>query len=239
MTSLHEGSLAQGSSALAEVQVVVIAKEPLAGTVKTRLCPPLTASEAARVAAAALADTLEVVGSSSCRSTVVAFEGESDGWVPGGFDVVPQRRGGFGERLAGAIDDAWERTECPVLLIGMDTPQVTVTDLGRAAAALLSPGVDAVLGPADDGGYWLIGLRRPEPGVFDDVPMSTDHTAVGSTQTTRNTGVGLHGHSRTPGRGHDFRCPRGRRVGSTLVVRRVLACLRPYCRGAEPCLRLS
>jgi glycosyltransferase A (GT-A) superfamily protein (DUF2064 family) len=59
----------------------------------------------------------------------------------------------------------------------MDTPQVTVTDLERAAVALLSPGVDAVLGPADDGGYWLIGLHRPEPGVFEDVPMSTDHTA--------------------------------------------------------------
>ena len=107
MTSLREGSLAQGSSALAEVQVVVIAKEPLAGTVKTRLCPPLTASEAAHVAAAALADTLEVVGRSNCRSTVVAFEGESDGWVPDRFVVVPQRRGGFGERLAGAVDDAW------------------------------------------------------------------------------------------------------------------------------------
>lgn len=178
MTSLREGSLAQGSSALAEVQVVVIAKEPLVGTVKTRLCPPLTASEAADVAAAALADTLEVVGRSNCRSTVVAFEGESDGWVPDGFVVVPQRRGGFGERLAGAVDDAWGYTQCPVLLIGMDTPQVTVTDLGRAAVALLSPGVDAVLGPADDGGYWLIGLRRPEPGVFEDVPMSTDHTAL-------------------------------------------------------------
>ena len=177
MTSLREGSLAQGRSALAEVQVVVIAKEPLAGTVKTRLCPPLTASEAASVAAAALADTLEVVSSSDCRATVVAFEGESDGWVPSEFAVVPQRRGGFGERLAGAVDDAWGRTECPVLLIGMDTPQVTVTDLERAAAALLSPGVDAVLGPADDGGYWLIGLRRPAPGVFEDVAMSTDHTA--------------------------------------------------------------
>ena len=196
MTSLREGSLAPGSSALAEVQVVVIAKEPLAGTVKTRLCPPLTASEAAHVAAAALADTLEVVGSSNCRSTVVAFEGESDGWVPDRFVVVPQRRGGFGERLAGAVDDAWGRTECPVLLIGMDTPQVTVTDLGRAAAALLSPGVDAVLGPADDGGYWLIGLRRPEPGVFEDVPMSTDHTAADQRRRLETLGLActvIHG----------------------------------------------
>ncbi len=189
MMLLHQSSLAQGSAALGEVQVVVVAKEPLAGTVKTRLCPPLTSSEAAHVAAAALADTLEVVGRSKCRARVVAFEGESDGWVPGGFAVVPQRRGRFGERLAGAIDDAWERTGCPVLLIGMDTPQVTVSDLELAAAALLSPGFDAVLGPADDGGYWLIGVRRPQPGMFAGVPMSTDHTA--SDQLRRLEALGL------------------------------------------------
>jgi rSAM/selenodomain-associated transferase 1 len=189
MMSLQQSSLSQRSTALGEVQVVVVAKEPLAGTVKTRLCPPLTSSEAASVAAAALADTLEVVGLSNCRATVVAFEGESDGWVPGGFIVVPQRRGGFGERLAGAMDDAWGRTRCPVLLIGMDTPQVTVSDLELAAAALLSPGVDAVLGAADDGGYWLIGVRRPEPGMFADVPMSTDHTA--SDQRRRLETLGL------------------------------------------------
>jgi rSAM/selenodomain-associated transferase 1 len=163
---------------LSEVQVVVIAKEPLAGKVKTRLCPPLTPSEAARVAAAALEDTLAVVGASNCRAKVVAFEGESDDWVPGGFLVVPQRQGGLGERLAGALDDAWERNGCPILLIGMDTPQVSLSDLVSAAAALLSPGVDAVLGPAGDGGYWLIGVRRPEPGMFAHVPMSTDHTAA-------------------------------------------------------------
>ena len=159
------------------------------------------------MAAAALADTLEVVGGSDCRATVVAFEGESDGWVPGRFVVVPQRRGGFGERLAGAIDDAWERTECPMLLIGMDTPQVTVTDLERAAAALLSPGVDAVLGPADDGGYWLIGLRSPAPGVFERRSDEYGPHRVRSTQTTRNTGVGLHGHSRDSGTWTRFPMP--------------------------------
>jgi hypothetical protein len=160
------------------VQVVVVAKEPLPGLVKTRLCPPLTAVQAAGVAAAALADTLEVVARTSCLARVVAFEGSPEGWVPRGFSVVPQRAGGFGERLDGAIVDAWERTECPVLLIGMDTPQVKVADLECAAAALLAPGVDAILGPADDGGYWLIGTRRPVRGMFAEVPMSTDRTAA-------------------------------------------------------------
>jgi hypothetical protein len=171
------------------VQVVVIAKEPLPGTVKTRLCPPLTSAQAAGVAAAALADTLGVVARTDCRARVVAFDGSPGGWVPSGFIVVPQRAGGFGERLDGAIADAWERTDCPVLLIGMDTPQVSVADLECAAAALLSPGVDAVLGPAEDGGYWLIGTRRPVPGMFAEVPMSTDRTA--SLQRKRFEGLGL------------------------------------------------
>jgi hypothetical protein len=171
------------------VQVVVIAKQPLPGMVKTRLCPPLTSAQAAGVAGAALADTLEVVAHTNCRARVVAFEGRPDGWIPSGFIVVPQREGGFGERLDGAIVDAWERTDCPVLLIGMDTPQVSVADLEGAAAALLSPGVDAVLGPADDGGYWLIGTRRPVPGMFAEVPMSTDRTAF--VQRERLASLGL------------------------------------------------
>jgi hypothetical protein len=75
------------------VQVVVVAKEPLPGTVKTRLCPPLTAAQAASVAAAALADTLEAVAGTNCSARVVAFEGSPDGWVPKGFSVVPQASG--------------------------------------------------------------------------------------------------------------------------------------------------
>jgi hypothetical protein len=160
------------------VQVVVIAKEPRPGAVKTRLSPPLTPGEAAAVAGAALKDTLEVVACTNLRARVVAFEGRHDGWVPSGYTVVPQRRGAFGARLAGAIEDAWERTPCPILLIGMDTPQVSVADLEVAATALLAPGVDAVLGPADDGGYWIIGTRRPVPGMFAGVPMSTNRTAA-------------------------------------------------------------
>jgi hypothetical protein len=167
-----------GAAAVFGVQVVVIAKEPRPGAVKTRLSPPLTPREAAAVAGAALVDTLEVVARTNCRARVVAFEGRPDGWVPRGFTVVPQRRGSFGDRLAGALEDAWDRTPCPILLIGMDTPQVSVADLELAAAALVSPGVDAVLGPADDGGYWVIGTRHPVPAMFDGVPMSTDRTAA-------------------------------------------------------------
>ncbi len=196
MTPLRPIAPANGAAALREVQIVVIAKEPLSGTVKTRLCPPLTSAEAAAVAASSLADTLGVVARSDCRARVVAFEGFPDDWIPSGFIVVPQRQGGFGERLDGAIVDAWERTDRPVLLIGMDTPQVRVADLECAAAALLSPGVDTILGPADDGGYWLIGTRRPVPGMFAEVPMSTDRTAFFQRQRLDSLGLSctqIHG----------------------------------------------
>lgn len=178
MTTRRHASPHAGAAKALDVQVVVIAKEPRPGAVKTRLIPPLNPGEAAAVAGAALVDTLEVVARTNVRARVVAFEGRPGRWVPGGFVVVPQRTGFFGDRLAGAIEDAWERTASPILLIGMDTPQVSVADLELAAATLLSPGVDTVLGPADDGGYWLIGTRRPVPGMFAGVPMSTDRTAA-------------------------------------------------------------
>src|SRR5207245_11627940 len=94
-------------------------------------------------------------------------------WVQPGFEVVPQVPGGLGERLAGAFDAVGG----PALLIGMDTPQVTRTSLASAAATLERAGVDAVLGGTPDGGYWTIGLRRPDPRVFEDVPMSSARTA--------------------------------------------------------------
>ena len=239
MTSLREGSLAQGSSALAEVQVVVIAKEPLAGTVKTRLCPPLTASEAAHVAAAALADTLEVVGSSNCRSTVVAFEGESDGWVPGPV----RRRAAAPGRLRRAPGRSCRRRVGAYRVPGPAHRHGHAANDrdGSRACGGSSPVAWRGRCPWSGRRWWVLAHRSSQAGT-GRVRRRTDEYGphrVGSTQTTRNTGVGLHGYSRTPGRGHDFRCLRGRRVGSKLVVRRVLACLRPYCRGAEPCLRLS
>ena len=91
----------------------------------------------------------------------MALEGRPGPWVPPGCDIVVQRTGTFGERLAGAIDDAWSLHPLPVLLIGMDTPQLTTWLVEGAARALLAPGVDTVLGPANDGGYWLIGTRAP------------------------------------------------------------------------------
>ena len=176
-----------------DFQVVVIAKAPVPGEVKTRLCPPLTHGQAASLATAALLDTMEAVSASHAAHRVLALEGPPGSWLLPGFDVVAQRPGEFGARLAGAIDDAWDRTPLPVLVIGMDTPQVQGPDLDRAVAPLVRGPADerprAVLGPAEDGGYWAIGVRRPVAGMFDGVPMSMSRTRAAQLERLHALGV--------------------------------------------------
>jgi rSAM/selenodomain-associated transferase 1 len=165
--------------------VVVMAKEPRPGRVKTRLCPPCSPTEAATLAAAALHDTLAAVDACACSRRVLAFDGRPDGWLRPGWSLLRQVDGGLGRRL----DAAARAVAGPVLLIGMDTPQVTPRLLDDASARLSAPGVDAVLGPADDGGYWVIGFRTPPAGAFEGVAMSSADT--GRQQRARLEALGL------------------------------------------------
>jgi rSAM/selenodomain-associated transferase 1 len=157
------------------MNLVVIAKAPVPGRSKTRLCPPCSPVEAAGLAEAALADTLHAVAGAGERldaRTVLVLEGSPGTWLPPGFHVVEQRAGGLDERLAAAFDDVGG----PALLVGMDTPQLTSPQIADAVLRLGEPDVNGVLGEAVDGGWWAIGLRRPDARVFLGVPMSTSHT---------------------------------------------------------------
>jgi rSAM/selenodomain-associated transferase 1 len=165
--------------------LLVIAKEPLPGKAKTRLSPPLSPVGAAALAEAALADTLAAVAATPARRRVVVLDGRPGMWLPDGFEVLPQRGGGLDERLGAAFADVGEGA----LLVGMDTPQVTPDLLQRGLRALATPGTDAVLGLATDGGYWAIGLRRPDPRAFLGVPMSRADT--GAAQRARLAELGL------------------------------------------------
>lgn len=150
----------------------MIAKAPVPGRVKTRLCPPCTPEQAAAIAEAALRDTLDAVAATTAGRHVVVLDGTRPGWIPDAFEVVAQRGDGLDERLAAAFDDLGG----PAVIIGMDTPQVTAPLLDAVVASLCGAGTDAVLGRANDGGYWVIGLRRPDPAVLLGVPMSMAHT---------------------------------------------------------------
>lgn len=179
----------EGRSAPASSQIVTIAKEPVAGKVKTRLTPPFTPQQAASLAEAALADTLHAVCSARACRRVLALAGRPGLWLPPGFDVIGQRGAGLDERLACAFADTWDGLAAPIVLIGMDTPQVTGAILDEAIAPLAEGGADAVFGPAADGGFWLLGLRRPDPDLLLGVPMSTALT--GAAQLARLEQAGL------------------------------------------------
>ncbi|GAA3419873.1 TIGR04282 family arsenosugar biosynthesis glycosyltransferase [Streptosporangium vulgare] len=172
---------------MSAAQIVVIAKEPVAGRVKTRLTPPFTPVQAACLAAAALRDTLHAVAATRVCRRVLALEGLPGIWLPGGFTVIPQRGDGLDQRLASAFHDAHRLYRLPVILIGMDTPQVTPGLLDTAVTLLAAH--DAVYGPASDGGFWLLGLRHPDPSLLLGVTMSRRTT--GATQLRRLHEAGL------------------------------------------------
>ncbi len=158
--------------------LVVLAKAPIAGRSKTRLTPPCTPHQAAALAEAALVDTLRAVQRADIERRILVLDGMPGPWRLDGFEVLPQRGGSLDERLAAAYDDVLGATAAPTLLIGMDTPQVTPKQLDSAMDALVSCAGGAVLGDADDGGWWAIGLHRADPHVFVGVPMSRDDTAA-------------------------------------------------------------
>jgi rSAM/selenodomain-associated transferase 1 len=165
--------------------VAVMAKAPVPGRVKTRLCPPCSPTQAANIAEAALLDTLDAVAAADVARRVLVLDGDPGPWLPPGIQVLTQRGDGLDERLAAAVDDL----AGPLLIVGMDTPQITPELLDAAARELLADGTDAVLGPASDGGYWLIGLRTNRPDALLGVPMSVAHTFTA--QLTRLDELGL------------------------------------------------
>jgi glycosyltransferase A (GT-A) superfamily protein (DUF2064 family) len=167
------------------VDLLVLAKEPVPGRVKTRLSPPCTADQAARIATAALMDTLAAAMASTADRVVVGLDGAVGPWCPPTIDVVDQGRGALSDRL----EKLWDHAEGPTLQIGMDTPQAGAGLLDDAFARLVGSDVDAVLGLAFDGGWWAIGLARPVPGVFTGIETSQADTGLRTLARLRSLGL--------------------------------------------------
>ena len=164
--------------------LIVLAKAPVPGRVKTRLCPPATPRQAAELAAAALADTLAAARRVRSARVLVALDGEPDAALDAalsGTTVIAQRGGPLGERIAAAHADAARMAPgaCTVQ-IGMDTPQLDPAVLGRCLDAVSHPaGPDALLGPAADGGWWALALRIPRHAdLIRHVPTSRADTGA-------------------------------------------------------------
>jgi glycosyltransferase A (GT-A) superfamily protein (DUF2064 family) len=196
-------------------QLLVIAKAPVPGRVKTRLCPPCTPYQAAQVAAAALADTLSAGYATPATRHTILLCGQ---WTPPpGWYPVTQRGDGLADRLANGFADTAQAGTGSVL-IGMDTPQVTAPLLALVAAGL--DDADAVLGPASDGGWWALALRDPSHAeALRAVPMSTVDTGAATVAALRARGlrVRLTGPLRDVDTAHDAWEVAGQCAGGTFA----------------------
>lgn len=183
----------------AQLGLLVLAKAPEPGRVKTRLCPPLAPAEAADLAAAALLDTLDAVSRVPDGAVVVALAGRPGAAARAvelrtalrGVVTRGQRGPDLGHRIAAAHrDTAALLPGRPVLQLGMDTPQVEPGLLTAAAEPLRHGTLDAVLGPAADGGWWALGLRDPRAAVvIADVPTSRADTGERTLHALRAAGL--------------------------------------------------
>ena len=176
------------------VTVLVVAKAPEPGRAKTRLAATVGDRVAADIAAAALLDTLDAVAATPVVARVVAMTGDLDAAAGAAeirrrlepFTVIGQRGDGFADRLANAHADA--AYGYPVLQIGMDTPQVTAELLTDCARRLLD--APAVLGLADDGGWWVLGVGMPAMAdCLRTVPMSRPDTGELALKALRDNGI--------------------------------------------------
>jgi hypothetical protein len=179
--------------------LAVMAKAPRAGKVKTRLQPPLSAEEAAALNVRFLRDTAENIASVSGEGgaqglisyTPVGDEEAFQGLLPDGFALIAQRGDGFGERLLCAAEDILNCGFGAVCLIDSDSPTLPSMALREAIRELNRPGERVVIGPSEDGGYYLIGLKRAEPKMFERISWSTDSVYEQTVERVREAGLEL------------------------------------------------
>jgi rSAM/selenodomain-associated transferase 1 len=165
------------SSASSKVAVAIMAKAPRPGAVKTRLCPPLLATEAAALYRCFLLDKIATVGALANAQPVIAYtpdeaRAEFDELAPG-FSLVAQHGPDLGARLHETLAGLLAAGHAGAIAVDSDTPTLPGDLLQQAVQCLSRPGPDVVLGPTEDGGYYLIGVRLPHRELFDAVPWST------------------------------------------------------------------
>lgn len=165
--------------------LVMMAKAPRVGTVKTRLTPLLSNEQAAQLSRCFIRDMAENIGTLTLDSPVsgiIAYmprgeEATFENLLPADFHLLEQRGADLGERLENAAADLFAAGFAYVCLINSDSPTLPRSVLIDAMTALRRPGERAVLGEATDGGYYLIGLQKPQPHLFHGIEWSTPRVA--------------------------------------------------------------
>ncbi|SRR6266498_3515419 len=162
--------------------LAVMTKAPRAGEVKTRLVPPLTQDEAAQLNSSFLRDIAAVISAAATERiargvavyTPLGAEADYRNILPEEFFLIPQRGDHFGNRLIFAAEDLFKVGFASVCLINSDSPTVPAENFSQAIELLHLPGDRVVLGPSDDGGYYLIGLKSLHRELFEQIDWSTE-----------------------------------------------------------------
>lgn len=190
---------------LPDCAIGVMAKAPRPGFSKTRLCPPLLPDQAAALSAAFLRDITENIAAAAGSASIAGYIA----YAPAGLEMlfhghlapgtrlvladgsvaVPDDVTGFGRCLLQAIQALFERGHRSAILLNSDSPTLPTTFLVRAAEALAIPGERVVLGPAEDGGYYLLGMKAPHAGLFADIAWSTETVAAATRDRAKTLGL--------------------------------------------------
>ena len=177
--------------------LTVMAKVPRAGKVKTRLAPPLDSQQAAALNIAFLKDTiacLREVGKEVAADPVISYtptgeEAGLAGIVPADIALLPQRGQGFGERLQATAEDLIAAGFSAVCLIDSDSPTVPPATYVDGAQRLLAAQDCVVLGPSQDGGYYVVGVNASHPRLFEEIAWSTDRVMEQTCERAREIGI--------------------------------------------------
>jgi len=180
---------------------VLYARAPRRGAVKTRMMPHLDADEALALHLALVEDSLDLLREAAARADAVPYVAFSEPWQTatdgsdrrlsraiGDITLLPQRGNDLGDRLCHTCDDLLERRHRGVVVIGSDSPTLPPARLVQAQAALRQD-AGAVVGPTEDGGYYLIGVARKLPGLFDEIAWGTGTVYADTVAAARRIGV--------------------------------------------------
>ena len=172
--------------------LIVVAKRPTPGKTKTRLSPPLTPELASALYESFLCDTLDQMRQVDDAQHVIAYLDECDYFqrLAPDFELIPQEGHDLGERLDNALTFYLSRGYQHAVIMDSDSPTLPASYLSQAFQ-VLSNGADVVLGPCDDGGYYLIGLKKPTPRLLREVLMSTPTVAAETMALAKEEGLYL------------------------------------------------
>lgn len=175
--------------------LIVVAKRPVPGETKTRLCPPLNPQSAADLYRCLLLDTLVLLRQLEGADLTVAYtparaRAYFEAILPNGFRLLPQQGTDLGERLANALGQHFALGHHRVAIMNSDGPTLPLTCLAEAFSGL--DHADVTLGPGHDGGYYLIGMKQLQTELFRGITWSTEHVFVQTMAVCRRLGLSVH-----------------------------------------------